>query len=87
MTSPEQQTRQRSAIFQALGFAWDFGIVVVGPLVVLGVAGRLLDKHFGTTPWLFLTGFVVSIAASTFLLITRLKKIIAKTLNQKSPKV
>ncbi|MFH0829094.1 MAG: AtpZ/AtpI family protein [Candidatus Kerfeldbacteria bacterium] len=73
-----EQNGQRGMILQALGFAWDFGIVVVMPLVVLGILGRFLDRHFGTTPWLFLGSVLVSIVLSVFLLVVRLKKIISR---------
>ncbi len=70
--------RQRGLLLQALAFAWDFGIVVVIPIVVLGIGGRFLDRRMGTEPWLFLAGVIVSIGVSTVLLVVRLKKIIAK---------
>ena len=76
-TTPDVK-RQRGQIAQALGFAWDFGIVVVMPLVVLGILGRFLDRHYGTTPWLFLGSVLVSIVLSVFLLVVRLKKIISR---------
>ena len=82
----EDSPQTRSAIWQAIGFAWDFGIVVVLPLAALGIGGRLLDKHYGTSPWLFLTAMMISIFLSVFLLIVRLKKIIAKiTSTSKKP--
>lgn len=81
-TNSKKQTengpQMRGAIWQALGFAWDFGIVVVLPLAALGIGGRLLDKHYGTSPWIFLAAVVISIFLSVFLLVVRLKKIIAK---------
>lgn len=72
-------------VWQALGFAWDFGIVVVAPLVVLGILGRYLDRRLGTTPWLFLGGVIVSIGASVTLLIIRLQKIIEKVTKKQEP--
>lgn len=89
MTENPQTTapqRQRSLLLQSLAFAWDFGIVVVVPIVVLGIGGRFLDRRMGTEPWLFLAGVVVSIGVSTVLLVVRLKKIIAKLTDTK-PKI
>jgi len=82
----DQSSKQKSAVWQALGFAWDFGIVVVAPLVILGIGGRLLDKHYGTSPWFFLAGFAVSVFLSVFLLVIRLKKIISRINSNTPPK-
>ncbi len=68
----------RSAFWEAVGFAWDFGIVVVIPIVALGFGGRLLDKKLGTGPWLFLAAVVVSIIISTTLIVVRLTSIMRK---------
>lgn len=68
----------KNIVWQAIGFAWDFGIVVVIPLVALGVGGRLLDSKLGTSPWLFLTGAVVAIIISTILIVVRLTALLAK---------
>lgn len=84
-TNQQNGQQQRSAVWQAFGFAWDFGIVVVIPLVVLGIGGRLLDKQFGTHPWIFLSGVVVSIILSTVLLIVRLQKIISRVTKPNNP--
>lgn len=38
---------------------------IVGPIVLALIAGKALDKHFGTEPWIFiglaLFGFIVTI--------------------------
>ncbi len=74
---------QRRAFWQAMGFAWDFGIIVVVPLVALGVLGRYLDRRFSTSPWLLLSGAILAIIISTALVVVRLKAIISKATNQK----
>ncbi|MBI4092534.1 MAG: AtpZ/AtpI family protein [Candidatus Kerfeldbacteria bacterium] len=73
----------KSMVWQAIGFAWDFGIIVVVPLVALGVLGRFLDKRLNTSPWLFLGGAILAIIISTILVVVRLNAIIAKTTNRK----
>lgn len=65
-------------VWQAIGFAWDFGIIVVVPLVVLAIGGRYLDRQLDTSPWLFLTGAVVAIIISSILVVARLSQLIAK---------
>lgn len=79
----EPVQNQRSAFWQAMGFAWDFGIVVVVPLVAFGVLGRYLDRRLHTSPWLFLSGAILAIIISTVLVVVRLKAIISKATNQK----
>lgn len=77
--------QSKSTFWQALSFAWDFGIVVVVPLAVFGIGGRLLDHRLGTEPWIFLSGVIVSIVVSVFLLVFRLKKILAKISGSNPP--
>ncbi len=83
MTDSAPSPKQPSALWQALRFAWDFGLVVVIPLVALAVAGRFLDRKFGTTPWIFLAGVIVSIVISTILVVMRLNRIISQITNRK----
>lgn len=74
-TSPDVK-RQRGLIAQAVGFAWDFGVIVVLPLVVLAILGRYLDRRYGTEPWIFLGAVVLSIVITTVLVVMKLSKII-----------
>ncbi len=66
---------QRAALYQALGYAWQFGYTIVVPLILFGIGGRVLDRKFGTHPWLFVAGVVVSIAISSVALIVKALKI------------
>jgi len=68
--------RQRGMLAQALGFAWDFGVIVAVPLVALALLGLWLDRRYGTEPWMFLGGVVVSIAVTSVLVVMKLTKII-----------
>ncbi len=63
--------RAKSAWLQALAYAWQFGYTIAVPLVVLAIAGRLLDRHFGTKPWLFLIGIFLSIILSSAALLIK----------------
>lgn len=71
----DNRSPQRTAVFQALGYAWQFGYTIVVPLVLFGVLGRWLDRKLGTAPWLFLAGVVFSIAISSVALILKALKI------------
>jgi len=64
--------------WEALGFAWEMGYTMAIPLVALALGGRLLDKHFGTSPAFLLTGILLSIIASSILVGIKATKIINK---------
>lgn len=51
--------------WSALALAWQLGYSIAIPLVVLALAGRIADKKFGTSPWLLLTGVMLSLVIST----------------------
>jgi F0F1-type ATP synthase assembly protein I len=53
--------------FSALGLAWELGYTIAVPLVALALGGRFLDKKLSTSPWLLLTGILISIAVSSWL--------------------
>lgn len=64
-----------SALWQAMGLAWELGYTIAIPLVVLALLGRLADKWFGTGPWLFLTGMILSIVISSILVVKKTQSI------------
>lgn len=70
-----QQDRSKSVMWQALAYAWQFGYTIVIPLVLFAVGGRLLDRYFGTGPWLFLAGIVLAVIISTVGLILKALRI------------
>ncbi len=74
-TTPDTK-RQRGLLAQALGFAWDFGVIVAVPLVAFALLGSWLDRRYGTEPWIFLGGVVVSIVITSALVVMKLTKII-----------
>jgi F0F1-type ATP synthase assembly protein I len=64
-----------SALWQALGLAWELGYTIAVPLVGLALLGRFADKWLGTNPWLFLTGVILSIAISSILVVKKTQSI------------
>ena len=72
---PEQEKNQT---WSALSLAWELGYTIAVPLVVLVLGGRWLDRHFGTSPWMLLTGVMVSIPISTVVIYMKMAKIIGK---------
>lgn len=71
----EKTPSSRRAFWEAIGYAWQFGFTIVVPLVLFGIGGRLLDRKFGTSPWLFLGGILLSIAISSIALTLRVLRI------------
>ncbi len=39
------------------------GTMLVAPMGVLGLIGHVLDRHFGSGPWLLLAGLLLGMAA------------------------
>lgn len=58
--SPETSSQsfyQQNLFFSlALDMTWQLALVVIIPIV----GGFILDKHYHTTPWIMLAGFVVA---------------------------
>ncbi len=67
--------REKSAFWQAVGFAFKFGYTITIPLVALALAGRFLDKKFYYTPIVSLTGIVLSLIISSIMLLMKVKKV------------
>lgn len=62
--------------FSALSLAWSFGWNIALPLAVLALLGRWLDKKWGTTPWLLISGMILAIAVSSYLMYKKMMEII-----------
>ncbi len=65
------KTPRSNAVWQAFAYAWQFGYVVLVPLILLGLGGRLLDRWLHTAPWLFLGGMLLAVVISLFGLIRK----------------
>ena len=73
----EAPKTMNQATWSALGLAWDLGYTIAVPLVVLALLGRLVDRSLGTSPWFLLAGVLLSIVASTFLVLRKTQAIMA----------
>ena len=62
--------------FSAAQLAWSLGFTIAIPLVILALGGRLLDKKFNTSPWLFLAGVLLSTIVSSWAVWFKVAKII-----------
>lgn len=58
MTEP----KRRSPLVDAMRYA-QVGTMLVAPIVVLGGLGYVLDRKFGSKPWLLLLGMMLGMAA------------------------
>ena len=84
-----QEIKEKNQTWSALSLAWQLGYSIAIPLVVLALGGRILDKKFGTSPWLLLSGVILSLFISTFLVYFKTIKILSESeheskTNQKS---
>ncbi len=44
----------------------EFSTWIAGPIVMALIAGKALDKHYGTKPWIFISFTLVSFAVSCY---------------------
>ncbi len=74
----QESKQDKSAFWQAVGLAFQFGYTITLPLVILVLAGRLLDKKFDSSPIFLLTGIMISMIISGIALFVKMKKVLAK---------
>lgn len=68
---------KKTLIF-SFAFIGQIGFSTAIPLVVLGLAGRYLDKRFDTGPYLFLSGLVLA----TVVIFFTIREIVRKALKE-----
>ncbi len=74
-----QEIKEKNQTWSALSLAWQLGYSIAIPIVVFALGGRLLDKKLGTSPWLLLSGVILSLFLSTFLVYVKTIKILSET--------
>jgi len=65
----------KKSLIETISLSLQLGFNIVIPLLVLAIIGRLLDKKFGTNPFLLLSGIVLAFIISTFLILGKIRKI------------
>ena len=75
---------KNSGLMSALGLAGELGYTIAIPIVVLALGGRLLDRKFGTSPWLLLIGIFISIVMSSWAIARKAKRIIQSQTDKES---
>ncbi len=84
MENYTQQSKKKNKkdTWSALSLAWQLGYTIAIPLVILALTGRLLDKRFGTSPWLLLVGIFLSLIISTLAIYYKTIKILSEAENK-----
>lgn len=77
--SAQQSKKTEKFAWSALSLAWQLGYTIAVPLVILALVGRILDKRFGTSPWLLLVGIFLSLIISTLAVYYKAVKILSET--------
>jgi ATP synthase protein I len=75
----KKEENKNEGAWSALSLAWQLGYTIAIPIVVLALVGRILDKRFGTSPWLLLAGIFISLFLSTIAVYYKTINIIAET--------
>lgn len=66
---PKNKSKAQAASpvnFSALRLAGELGFTITIPLIILALAGRLVDKHYHTSPLFLLIGIFLSLIISTY---------------------
>lgn len=74
----KSKINKESSVWYALSLAWQLGYTIAVPIVVLALVGRLLDRKFGSSPWLLLAGILLSLIVSSWLIYLKVIKILKK---------
>lgn len=73
---------EKGSTFSALKLSLELGYTIAIPIVVLALAGRLLDKKFDTSPWILIAGILISIIVSSIALVVKFNAIMKKMQNE-----
>jgi F0F1-type ATP synthase assembly protein I len=67
--------KDKQTMWMALGLVWELGYLIALPAFLFGFGGAYLDKYFGTSPIFVLTGLLIALAISSFIVYKRVKAI------------
>jgi len=65
----------KKSLVETISLSLQLGFDIVIPLLLLAILGRLLDKKFGTSPFLLLLGIIIAFITSSLLIFIKIKKI------------
>lgn len=64
----KEEDKKNEKPWSAVSLAWELGYSIAVPLVGLAFVGRFLDKKLESSPWFLLTGILISISISSYLI-------------------
>jgi F0F1-type ATP synthase assembly protein I len=64
----KEEDKKNEKPWSAVSLAWELGYSIAVPLVGLALVGRFLDKKLESSPWFLLTGILISISISSYLI-------------------
>lgn len=70
-------------VWSAYQLALTLGYMIVIPMVLFGVGGVLLDKHFNSYPLFVFIGFLFALSSSLFVVYTKTKDIVVQGIPKK----
>jgi F0F1-type ATP synthase assembly protein I len=72
----EEKKQEKDALTKSdlISFAFEVGGSIALPLVILALGGRLLDKHFDTSPLFLILGLLLSLISTAYLISKKVKK-------------
>ena len=59
--------RKADRRWSIISLAWELGYLITIPIVLLAFGGKLLDDKLNTSPWMLLTGIIISIIITSWL--------------------
>lgn len=65
----------KNNLWSVLNLAWQLGYTIALPIAILGIGGAWLDKKFETSPWLLMTGILLSVVISGIAVYRKIKEI------------
>ncbi|HEY4479085.1 MAG TPA: AtpZ/AtpI family protein [Candidatus Paceibacterota bacterium] len=71
-----EQGKDKYKELKLVNFALELGFTIAIPIVLLALLGRLLDRWWGTSPWLLLIGIFVSMIVSIALIYKKTKDVL-----------
>lgn len=75
-----------SKTLSAYQLAMNLGFMIVTPMVLFGIGGVMLDRHFGTYPIFILIGFFIAMVSGLTIVYVKTKDIIIQGLPKKNNK-
>lgn len=67
---------KRGTTWTILSVVGNLGLAIAVPLVIFGLIGRFIDKHYHTSPWFLLAGIFLALIMTTITLASKMIKLL-----------